>query len=108
MKQTAWIAVAVVLVLALALALPALSQPGGEGGPPGMMGGPGGPGMGGPPMGGPAAPTVILGEKGLYVVTGQQVLRLDPETLKVLAKAELPRPEPPAGVPAAGHANKQQ
>jgi len=87
MSKTAWIAVALVVLVALVLALPALSQPGGNDGP-------GGPGMGGP-MGMPMAPIMVVNDKGVYVMMGPNVLRLDPETLKVLAKAELPRPEPP-------------
>jgi hypothetical protein len=95
MKKTVWIAVALVMVVALVAALPALSQPGGPPGGEGM----GGPGMGGPgmgrPMGGPPAATMVVNDKGVYILMGPQILRLDPETLKVLAKAELPRPEPP-------------
>ena len=93
MKKTVWIAIALVMAAALIVALPALCQPGAPGGaggdPPGM------PGMGGP-MGGPPAATLVVAEKGVYVMMGPQIYRLDPETLKVMAKAELPRPEPPA------------
>ena len=92
MNKTAWIAVALVMIVALIVALPALSQPGGNAGA-------GGPGLGGPGMGGPGgpppAPTMVVTDKGVYVAMGPNILRLDPETLKVLAKAELPRPEPP-------------
>ncbi|MCE5240871.1 hypothetical protein LLH23_20600 [bacterium] len=77
-------AVCVVLVLAGVLSY-ALAQPPGGGMGPGMMGG--------PPGGGGAAIAVSAG--GVYVVSGGQVMKLDPDTLKVLATAELPRPEPP-------------
>lgn len=92
MKKTVWFAVALVMVVALVVALPALSQPGGNGGPGGP---PGVPGMGGP-MGMPPAPPLVVTDKGVYVMMGPQIYRLDPETLKVLAKGELPRPEPPS------------
>jgi hypothetical protein len=65
MKMQGWIVIAVVIALALtvalALALPALSQPGAPGGAPGM------PGMGGP-MGMPPAATMVIAEKGVYVM----------------------------------------
>jgi hypothetical protein len=97
MKSTAIkIGLAVALVLTVAVVLHAVAQPGQEGGPPGAppgMGGPGGPGMG--PMGPPPTPALVVTAQGVYVMMGPQILRLDPETLKVLAKAELPRPEPP-------------
>jgi hypothetical protein len=38
---------------------------------------------------------LVVAEKGVYVMMGPNIYRLDPETLKVLAKGELPRPEPP-------------
>ena len=47
------------------------------------------------PMGPPPTPALVVTAQGVYVMMGPQILRLDPETLKVLAKAELPRPEPP-------------
>jgi hypothetical protein len=40
---------------------------------------------------------LVVADKGVYVMMGPQIFRLDPETLKVEAKAELPRPERPAG-----------
>lgn len=94
MKRNTWIILAVLLVAALLVALPAICQPP----PPGDTGG--GPGMGGP--GGPPGGGLAVGAQGVYVTMGPQVYRLDPETLKVLAKAELPRPERPdnAGKPA--------
>ncbi len=76
-------AVCVVLILVGVLSY-ALAQPPGGGMGPGMMGG---------PPGGGAAIAVSAG--GVYVVSGGQVMKLDPDTLKVLATAELPRPEPP-------------
>ncbi len=76
-------AVCVVLVLVGVLSY-ALAQPPGGGMGPGMMGG---------PPGGGAAIAVSAG--GVYVVSGGQVMKLDPDSLKVLATAELPRPEPP-------------
>jgi len=77
------VAVCVVLVLVGVLSY-ALAQPPGGGMGPGMMGG---------PPGGGAAIAVSAG--GVYVVSGGQVMKLDPDSLKVLATAELPRPEPP-------------
>lgn len=87
MKRNTWIILAVLLVAALLVALPAICQPPS----PGDMGG--GPGMGGP--GGPPGGGLAVGAQGVYVTMGPQVYRLNPETLKVLAKAELPRPERP-------------
>lgn len=86
MSKKAWLVIGLVLVVALVVALPAISQP-----PPPP--GEGGPGMGGPGM--PPTPTLVVATQGVYVMMGPQIYRLDPETLKVLAKAELPRPEPP-------------
>ena len=88
MTKQAWMAVALVAVAALmvTLALPAFSQPGG--------GGPGGPGMGGP-MGPAPTPVLVVTDKGVYTMMGPQIFKLDPDTLKVVAKGELPRPEPP-------------
>ena len=88
MSKKAWMAVALVAVavLMVTLALPALSQPGG--------GGQGGPGMGGP-MGGPPTPVLVVTDKGVYTMMGPQIFKLDPDTLKVVATGELPRPEPP-------------
>jgi hypothetical protein len=102
MNKLAWVVVALAVVAVLAVALPAICQqappPGGD--VPGAQGmrGPGGP---------PPTPALVVTEKGLYVMAGPQIFRLDPETLKVLAQAELPRPERPAGQeapPAAGAA----
>lgn len=98
MNKTAWFVIAAVLLAALVFALPAISQQGPPaGGGPDGPGGPGGPGMGGP-MGALPTPVMIVAATGVYVLSGPQLVRLDPETLKVLAKAELPRPEPPEGV----------
>ena len=106
MTKTAWMILALVMVVALAAALPAISQqnaaggnPGGNpgGGQPGMGGGPGmgGPGMG---MGGPPSTTMVVTDKGVYVAMGPWIYRFDAETLKLVAKVEIPRPEPPKGV----------
>ncbi|MBI2300896.1 MAG: hypothetical protein HYU66_18455 [Armatimonadetes bacterium] len=60
-----------------------------------QQGGPGGMPMG--PMGPPPASAITATADGVYVVNGPRVFRLDPKTLEVVAKGELPRPEPPWG-----------
>lgn len=83
-----------VLLLGLSLfALGAVAQGPGPGGP-GGFGGPGG-----MPMGPPPSAAITATADGVYVVTGPRVFRLDPRTLEVVAKGELPRPEPPRDGP---------
>ncbi len=53
------------------------------------------PSMGMPPMigmMGGGSPSVTATEKGVYVVVGNRIYRLDPDTLAVRAKAALPSP----------------
>ena len=50
----------------------------------------------GPGRGGPQASSgIAVTTQAVYVVMGPRIFKLDPDTLKVLAQAELPRPEPP-------------
>jgi hypothetical protein len=55
---------------------------------PGGQGGPGGPGMRG---GGSAAISADGGA--VYVLTGPKLLKLDGDTLQLIAETDLPRPE---------------
>jgi hypothetical protein len=86
-------AFALIVAVALLVALPAICQPGANAGGP-IAGGGMGMGMG---PGGPPSVVMVVAAQGVYVAMGPQIYRLDPETLKVLAKGELPRPEPPDG-----------
>ena len=69
----------------------------------------GGPGMGGPGMGGPGGPggmggpgmmrmgpppTLTATDKYVYVLRGETLYQFSADGLKLLAKSELPRPEP--------------
>ncbi len=84
---------AVVMAALLGFAALAVAQgegPGGQGGPGGPMG-QGGPGRG--PMGPPPV-AITATAQGVYVVTGPYIVRYDAATLKELARAEMPRPEP--------------
>ena len=100
-QRTVAIGIAAVLIIAAAVTY-ALAQPAGppQPGPqgPGMqhgfgMGmGPGmRPGMGGPPM---SSQLAVSGD-GVFVLAGPKLMKFSTRDLKLVAEAELPKPEPP-------------
>ncbi len=70
------------------------------GGPGGFPGGPGGGfpgGPGGPMMMGGGGPQLTATEVGVYVLMGNRLVAFDPKTLRKVAEAEVPMPQPQFG-----------
>ena len=89
MKEVMWVAVALVVVVALVVALPAICEPGPA--PGGDMN------NGAPEMQAPAAPppTMVVTEKGVYILDGRKLIRFDLNSLKVVGVGDVPSYPPP-------------
>ena len=88
--------VVLVVLLASLIAYAVAQPPGGgfQGGQrnPGMMRG----------MRGGGSVAIAVADGTVFVIANNMLLKYDAKTLELLAQAELPRPTPPAGMPAPG------
>jgi len=101
MRYAKVLGIAILVALLVSLVVYAVAQPPGGGFQ-------GGPGQGNPNMmmmrgmrgGGGVALAVADGA--VFVIANNMLLKYDANTLELLAQAELPQPNPPAGMPAPG------
>ncbi len=84
--------IACTAIAVLAVAVAAYAQRGEQGGPPG---GPGMMGPMGPGMGGPGGGSMAVSDGAVFILMGGTLFKYDADTLELMGRVELPRPEPP-------------
>ncbi len=103
MSRNFWLALVVTMAVGVCASVATMAQDDGSGGPGGAGGAGGRRSSGGPGgMGGGGAPASMVAHKDhLYILMGPRLVKVDPETMKVVAELEL------AGGPGGGGGSRR-